>query len=112
MRKPGRPKTPDLLRSPGTARVRFDGIFEDARGARRRFDRLARNSVACADVDLCGALGFSSAAWGAIAAGVRTLARAGCDVTVYANVSFRRLLALTVLPRPVRVIWNTLPRAA
>jgi hypothetical protein len=113
MRSPGRPKPPpDLFRSPGIAHVRFEGVLEDARSARRPFDKLARSLVTSAEVDLFDTVGFSSSGWAAIAWGVRKLVRTGCRVTIYADTSLRHLLALTVLPRPVRVIWSSLRRAA
>jgi len=108
----GRSRASVLTRSSGAARLIFDRRCIEPRAARRSFDRAARDLRGPVIVDL-SAIGIpSSAAWGAIAAGVRDLVRRGNAVTVHADAGLARLFAISGFARDVCVVLRAGVQAA
>jgi len=108
----GRSRASVLTRSSGVARLIFDRGCIEPHAARRSFDRAARDIHGPVIVDL-RAIGMpSSAAWGAIAAGVRDLVRRGNAVTVLADAGLARLFAISGFSRGVSVVLRAAAHAA
>ena len=112
MRILGRPRYPDLSRSPGVARLVLDEGLKKASVARRLLKRAARQKAAAVVVDLRDLVSPPSDVWAAIVKGVRDLAKSVADVTVHAGDAHRHLLELSNLARFARIVIAANVKAA
>lgn len=80
-------------------------IVCDAKAARRFFARFQRQPAPKVVIDLRRAPCVNSGAWGVFSVGVRDAATNQHEVTIVARPALRRLIELSNLPRPVRMVF-------